>query len=377
MTDPRAAKGPWTQRLLIAFFAALFGLLVFWLIGFVLRDIGTWPGPDYVALERGMLDPALVRRSDALDAEIADATRRIAEQRERQQILRESTTASQQTMNQLLEFQRLNLQQGADLTDDERQALAEAERLFLANQRRYQELNDEVARLSGRLREVQQERQDLERTLDEKREPVRERYTALAERHDLKVAAAKLAVLLPLVIVGVVLFLKGRGGTYAPLVHAYGAAVLVRVGLVMHEYFPARYFKYVLILVSITVVARILVHLLRSAAHPKREQLLKRYREAYERFACPVCDYPIRRGPLRYLSWTPRSLRKLAVPPEAAAADEPYACPSCGTRLFEECANCHATRHALLPACEKCGAEKPLPGAEGVEGVETTEAGTP
>lgn len=375
MNDAKAAKGPWTHRLLILFFAALFGLLVFWLIGFVLRDIGTWPGPDYAALERQMLSRELVTQAETLDADAARTEREIADQKERQQILRESTAASQQTMNQLLDFQRLNLEQGADRTDDERQALADAERLFLSNQREYQQLNDEVARLSGRLRDLRQQRRDLETRIERRREPIRRQYEALYERHELRVAAAKLAVLLPLVIAGVVLFVKYRRSLYAPMVHAYGLAVLVRVGLVMHEYFPARYFKYVLILVSIAVVARILVHLLRLVARPGREWLLKRYREAYERFACPVCDYPIRRGPLRYLARTRRGPEP-PVPAEAATADEPYVCPSCGTRLFEECEVCHATRHSLLPACEKCGAEKPLPGPTGSEASSSGEATT-
>lgn len=365
MEEPKAVKGPWTQRLLILFFAALFGLLVFWLIGFVLKDIGSWPGPDYVALEQRMLDPELKQQAETLDSETAETERQIADQKERQQILRESTAASQQTMNQLIEFQRLNLEQGADLTDQERQALADAEQLFLSNQRQYQELNEEVARLSSRLRELRDERQTLESRIAEEREPILREYERLQERHDWKVAAVKLAALLPLVVVAVLLFLKGRRGIYSPLVNAFGLAVLVQVGLVMHEYFPARYFKYVLILVSLAVVARILVHLLRAVAYPKADQLLKQYREAYERFVCPVCEYPIRRGPLRFALWTVRSLKKHPVTSGQPLTDEPYTCPSCGTDLFEECDVCHATRHSQLPACEKCGATKPLtPGTE-------------
>ena len=357
MNGAKPGKGPWTHRLLILFFAGLFGLLVFWLIGFVLRDIGNWPGPDYLALERQMLDEQLVVQSDAIEKETAATGRSIAEQKERQQILRESTAASQQTMNQLLEFQRLNLQQGADLTDDERQALAESEKLFLDNQRQYQQLNQDVAELSTRLRELQEDRRELETQIERERDPIRQRYEQLRERHDLKVAVVKLAVLLPLALVALFLFLKWRRSLYAPLINAVGAAVLVRIGLVMHEYFPTRYFKYVLILVSLAVVAWILIHLLRAVAFPKRDWLLKRYREAYERFACPVCDYPIRRGPLRFLT----RRRRLETPIVSAdMPDEPYVCPSCGTRLFEECEVCHATRHALLPACEKCGAEKPV-----------------
>lgn len=365
MDEPKAVKGPWTQRLLILFFAALFGLLVYWLIGFILKDIGSWPGPDYTALEQRMLDPQLVEQAETLDAEAAETERQIGDQKERQKILRESTAASQQTMNQLIEFQKLNLQQGADLTDAERQALADAEQLFLENQRQYQELNEEVARLSARLRELRDERQILEDRIAEEREPIVREYERLRERHDWKVAAVKLAALLPLVIVAVLLFLPGRRSIYAPLVHAFGIAVLVQVGLVMHEYFPARYFKYVLILVSLAVVGRILVHLLRTVAYPKADQLLRQYRDAYERFACPVCEYPIRRGPLRYALWTTRSLKKHPVATGTPVTDEPYTCPACGTDLFEECGVCHATRHSLLPACEKCGAEKsPVAGTE-------------
>jgi len=365
MTEKPVAKGPWTHRLLIGFFALLFGLLVFWLLGFVLRDIGTWPGPSYEEVERQMLDRDLSAEATALEARAAEVTRDIAAQKERQAILRESTAASQQTMNQLLDFQRLRLQQNEALSNDEQQALADAQKLFLDNQRQYQQLNEDVARLSAEARRLDDQRRDLNERLSAARGPINARFTELQERHDLKVAAVKLAVLLPLVLVSVYFFVKGRKSLYAPLINAFGLAVLVRVGLVMHEYFPTRYFKYVLILVSIAVVAWVLVYLLRAVAYPRRDWLLKRYREAYERFACPVCDYPVRRGPLRYLLWTRRSLKKIATMTDpSAATDDPYTCPSCGTRLFEECEASHGTRHSLLPACEKCGTERPIAGAE-------------
>jgi predicted RNA-binding Zn-ribbon protein involved in translation (DUF1610 family) len=88
--------------------------------------------------------------------------------------------------------------------------------------------------------------------------------------------------------------------------------------------------------------------------------LLKQYREAYEHFFCPVCEYPIRRGPLRFLTWTRRSIRKLTPPPAAADTDAAYTCPACGSHLYEQCGQCRSVRHSLLPFCEKCGAEKPV-----------------
>jgi hypothetical protein len=106
-------------------------------------------------------------------------------------------------------------------------------------------------------------------------------------------------------------------------------------------------------------VTKALVTLVRMLAHPNRQWLLKHYREAYESFLYPVCTYPIRRGPLKYLFWTRRSIRKLV--PAIAADSTPeatYTCPACSTRLYEECESCHGVRHSLLPSCEHCGATR-------------------
>ncbi len=191
-------------------------------------------------------------------------------------------------------------------------------------------------------------------------------YNRLQTRHQLKLAALKLSVLVPLLVVAVLMFLRWRGGLYAPAVYALGVATLAKVLLVMHQHFPRFYFKYVLIGAALLLVGRILIYLVRAAAFPKRDWILKQYREAYEHHFCPVCNHPIRRGPLRFAFWTRRSLKRLRVPPGAAGEpDNPYVCPVCSTRLFENCPSCQGIRHGLLPACVHCGAEKTLPGLGG------------
>lgn len=114
-------------------------------------------------------------------------------------------------------------------------------------------------------------------------------------------AGLKLVVLIPLLVVAVMLFLKLRSGLYVPTVYAFGIAVLVKVGSVIHDYSRARYFNGVLILAALATALRVLLYLLRMVAFPKKEWLLKQYREAYEAFPCPICSYPIRRGPLKYM----------------------------------------------------------------------------
>ena len=130
--------------------------------------------------------------------------------------------------------------------------------------------------------------------------------------------------------------------------------------MVIHECFPARVFKYIVTVALLVVVARLLVHVIRLVAHPKPEDLLKQYRQAYERFLCPECEYPIRTGPRRWLYWTRRTVNRALPQAGAPPEEETYTCPACGTRLFEACPACGMIRHKTLPHCEHCGT-----GAEG------------
>ena len=354
-------KGPWTHRVLVFLFSALFGVLIYWLLGFVVRDIGTWPGPNYQEVQSRLLDPQVVKEKELLDTQIQDVTRSIDNRRQRQTVLRDSTTNSERTMNQLLELQRLTLQKGLKPSSEETEALTQSQKLFLTNQTRYQEMNDEIATLSQSLDALHERQRGVQKQMETRAPAIQQEYGELVTRHQLKLAVIKLAVLAPLALMAGWLFLRKRGSVYAPLIYGFALAVLIKVGAVMHEHFPRRYFKYVLIIVAIAVVARVLVYLLRVMAYPKMDYLLKQYREAYERFLCPVCGFPIRRGPLKYLFWTRSTVKKLQLAPEAKMApEEPYVCPACATRLFEECESCHQVRHSLLPACVHCAAEKSL-----------------
>ena len=83
-----------------------------------------------------------------------------------------------------------------------------------------------------------------------------------------------------------------------------------------------------LILSLLLAVAGLLTYFIRTIAYPKMQWLVKQYREAYERFLCPVCEYPIRTGPRRFLFWTRRTVNKIVVPMERGDQEEVYTCPS-------------------------------------------------
>lgn len=350
-------RGTWWQRLLIVIFSLAMTLLFFWGLGFILQDIGRLPGPDWNRLSRDRLDPVMAATTARLQEDQAAIKRQIDNEERRRQVLRDSTATSQKTLGQLLELQRMSLEQQSSLPDEQQKALAESQRLFLANQQRDQDLTDSISDLQERQATLVEElRQHLQR-VNATEAPVREEYQRLQAGHRLNLAAIKIVVLAPLLVLAGLLFARLRNSPYAPMVYALGAAVLVRAFFVMHEYFPAEYFRYILIATALAVIGWILWRLLRMVARPGGLARQKQIREAYEAFVCPGCRFPIRRGPLRFMAWTPRSLRRVSRP-LVGATDEPYACPSCGLQLFAACPVCKGTRHALLQACEHCGAEE-------------------
>lgn len=366
------SAAPKRHRFLIWLFGGAMSLLSYWLIGFIMSDIGSLPGPDYGELEELRLDQTLVDRDEELSVEIASAKRDSTNLQTTQRLLRESISSSQRTLNQLMDVQKLALEKGVEFSDEQQQAMTENIQLFLASQQRDQKLNGEISQLNEQQQDLESQHRTVTAQLDAAREPIQDEYQQLVEQHEFKMGGFKLLILVPLLVVSVtVLFrLKSRASPYLPLAYAVGIAISLKVGFVMHEHFPTRYFKYVLIVTALGIVTVILTSLLRAVAFPKRSWLLKQYREAYEAFLCPKCEYPIRRGPMRFLSWTRSSIRKLRPKWSDSASQiataEPYTCPMCGTSLFRKCEKCDQVRHSLLPACEHCGETTDIEKSESV-----------
>ncbi len=220
-----------------------------------------------------------------------------------------------ETMNQLLEIQRLALQKkrhahrrGAEVARGKRDAVSREPEALPGDQRG-------IARVNEQLRDSEEQRRGVERSLEEQRMAVRREFEQLQQRHNLRVCDGQ--------TVGSdsASFWRPSGCSSNAGEHlrpddlrSFGIAVLLKVGLVMHEYFPSRYFKYVLILACLAVVVRALASLLADDRHPRSDWLLKQTARPMKTFSARSVDYPIRRGPLKYLSWTRRSVRRVTVP---------------------------------------------------------------
>ncbi|MFH1739443.1 MAG: hypothetical protein ABIH23_10590 [bacterium] len=362
MKEETKRQGPWTHRFLICTFSISLTLLLFWLLGFIQHDIGRLPGPNRLEIEKQYVDEALTDRLVDLKKEQQSITTQIENQREIQEILRTSTSSSQQTMNQLLDMHRLNLERGVTPTEVEHDALAESEALFLDNQKKFQEANTTIAALSEQARNIERDIGLLQEEIADKKEPAAEEFHQQVKEHEFKVASLKLSFLVPLLFIATWFVIKKRSGPYGPLVYAMFVAFFWRTGVVMHQHFPREFFKYIAIGAAIIIVLAFLIHLIRMIVSPKKDWLLKQYKEAYNKHLCPICSYPIERGPFKNAVWTSKgpSLRSPIAQGETFEEEKPYSCPSCGSRLFESCEKCSAVRPSLLPFCQACGTEKVL-----------------
>ncbi len=353
------AIGPWIHRFMIYFFTVVLAVLVFWVLGFLVEDIGAIRGPQYTEIEQRYVDQDLVDRAKTLMAEITDVDRAISDKREEMRIVNDSSQNLQNTINQLIELQKLAVQRSVSLSDKEQTNLSESLAHFLESQKRYQVYNTELSRLTDRKRSLESERSAIEKKIAGQSLPAGEEFRVLREKHDLRLAGYQLLILLPMLAAGAIFVVRKRGSVYFPLFLGFAAATLLKTAFVIHRYFPARYVKYVLAGGLLIAVIKLLVYFIRVIAFPKADLLMKQYREGYERFFCPVCDFPIRRGPRKFLFWTRRTVGKLELP-RGSDEDSPYSCPACGTVLFEECPKCHNIRYSLLTFCQHCGAVKEI-----------------
>ena len=325
-----------------------------------MRDIKSIRGPQRDAIEKRHVDQSLVKRSRELAKQIADLNRKVANGKEERDIVGDSWQNLERIIGQLVELQKLTVEKNIALSESLQENLTVSINQFVESQKRYQELNTSLAQLVTAKQGLEDEKRGVDERLDEQCKPARAEYNRLRSKHRRKLAGLQLLILIPLLLVGAFLFVRKRGSIYFPLFLAFGGATVLKTTVVVHEYFPARFFKYILIVVLLLAVAKLLIHFIRTVAFPKTQWLMKQYREAYAHFLCPVCEYPIRVGPRKFLYWTRRTVKKLAVQPPPEGEEETYTCPSCGTTLFEKCASCQNVRHSLLPNCRHCGAEKEI-----------------
>ena len=228
----------WALRLL----SFLLTLLFYWLLNFVVGDIGNLPGPRYDQIERQLVSEKLLDQIHSLNKQREDLQDQVHGQRQVQEILRQSMEESRATMDQLIELHRLSLEKGVVPSEAQKQALAERLQLFIAKQKQLQAANETISQLNEQIRAIDRQLKALNEQRIEASKRVRRVFDRQMRSHRLKVASLKLAFLLPVLLVTTGLVMKRRGSRYAPIFYALLIAAFARVTFLMHHYFPRRWF---------------------------------------------------------------------------------------------------------------------------------------
>lgn len=348
----KRVKGTVGARLLVVFLSVTLGFLVLWLLGFINSDIRRIPGPTHDAVEKQF--PELVN----LDKEIRELTEKIRInskeielKKERLQLLSSQSTGIQTSLSSLL-----NLKRSESLTEAEKEKISEYITGFLKAQDELSALHAEIQKLGVAGESDQLQLTKLTFARDQIKPKVEGKFNSERSKFKILLGIYQLLAMLPFVLIAGFLMLKKRGSSFYPIYLAFGIAVLVQVIEVAHTYFPSRYTKYVLLLSVLIVVLMLLIHIIKQIAKPKKQMLQKQYRQAYEKYVCPFCEYPIQVGPFKFAIRNKKG-KVISSPqtPQNSGDLEPYVCPSCGEKLFGKCEHCGEIRHSLLDYCEHCG----------------------
>ena len=97
MGETGKLKGPWVQRVAIIFLSVVLGVLLFWLLGFVTKDIASMRGPDFSEVQANYVDAGLVQQQKSLKESLDIIKKDIGNKREQQAIVRDSTDSLRNT----------------------------------------------------------------------------------------------------------------------------------------------------------------------------------------------------------------------------------------------------------------------------------------
>jgi predicted RNA-binding Zn-ribbon protein involved in translation (DUF1610 family) len=335
-------------------------ILVYWFLGFILDDISQHPGPSYRAIEDAYLSAPLVQKKAALLKASNQLKENIQTQQQQLNITQTSIRSYRDTMNQLLDLQKVSIQKSLPVSPESEKSLKDVIKLYLSYQQQFQALNQSLSQQNLQQQTLVKQINDTEGQLSKQSAEAWKHYQQKEMTHHWQMAGIQLLVLIPLLLLGLYGMRKYQLTIYKSLWIAINCAITLKIVCVLHEHFPSTAFNYILIITLIVITIRLLISMLRMSTAPKLDWLLKQYRESYQKLECPICQFSIQPGYLKLMM--PQLFLKESVAMNAQYLEKihDYHCPCCGEKLFEKCSGCAHTRHSLLLYCDHCGAEKKI-----------------
>ncbi len=321
---PKSIK--WTIRLLSVLLFTLFA----WLLSFVISDLGNVKGPSRADFGMRHVESGLNNQIAELEADAKKQKYAVERQQEIQANLLASMEVARQTMEQMAELHRLSLERDISPSEEQSKALSDAQTRYIDSQAKFEVANQQIATLNTELHGLQNTLASTRKKLQQQQQPGFNEWQEAWNKYELKTAAYKLSFIIPIFLLAAFTFAKRKKSIYRGIYLAMLMAAFWHLGRVMHDYFPDELFKYLAIAAGIFIVLFFLMRVLKSAAKPQADALLKRRKESYINRCCPECSFPY----------------------DDFEGDN---CPSCGIGIFEKCNSCGERNHNLLPFCSHCG----------------------
>ncbi|MBX9587633.1 MAG: hypothetical protein K2X50_10325 [Gammaproteobacteria bacterium] len=352
----KEVKGRSSSRFWVKVSAVVLGLLFYGLLNFILEDLGTIHQPNYQKIQAKHVSQSVLDQEQQLNNEINAHNNQIKRLSDNQQYIKNNADNLKTTIDQMLDIQKSSLQKNITVSEKDKASFNEAQNVFLSYQNQFKTLNDDILNWQKSKHILEGKLDNVHTTLDQQRKLADKEYSQLSEKHRFFQAKLQVSTLLIILLFSLLLLRRYYTNAYSIILKAFCLATFILTFLTIHEFFPSQYFKYLLIGALILTVIYLMTKLIQSIKSPKLDMLIKQYREAYEHFLCPVCEFPIHMGPRRFLFWTRRSNVQLKLPKTKESHDfEIYHCPACSTELFNQCSSCQQVRYSLLPSCSHCG----------------------
>lgn len=357
----KRAKGTFWMRFSILLLAVIFGILIYWSTSFLLDDIRVIKMPNRNEFFEDHIDKSMQAKMEDLEEKLQEVNNRQTLISQQRSFIKDSSGSLKITIDNLFKLKNRDQQLISEAQFG--QVLSSLDKIIKI-QDEFKKTADTYLKTTNEKFAINKEIRLLRKRIDQQRNEVQKQFAEIMHKHRVKTTFIKIAFLIPLILVCTILLIKNRASIYRLIYFSAAIAIYIKTASVIHDSFPSRYFKYILTVAMLALVGWGFAWLIRRLVKPKIDTLLKQYRQAYERFLCPVCEYPIRTGPRKFLYWTRRTVHKNTLTPNQGNSDveEAYTCPACGTRLFEKCDSCGKIRHSLLPNCQHCGNRKKLTG---------------
>lgn len=205
-----------------------------------------------------------------------------------------------------------------------------------------------IAQIENELAPLRQREDALLTRQAQMREDAYPAYERALFWQELRIFAMRLAITLPLLVIGAWMMLKKRQSEYWPLMRGFVLAAVFAFFVELVPYLPSYggYVRYAVGIALTVIAGHFLIKNMRAYLEKRAEverqaeedrRKLVSHDEAFKKMAakvCPGCDRPI----------------------AAMEGSETNFCVHCGMTLFNHCTCCDARKMAFFRFCMACGA---------------------